>query len=254
MKVTIQQQYEIDLNKPIDISMPLAATPENPVAWYQGAPRFEPVVMGDFIGSVRSGKSSTNFYDLHINPHAHGTHTECLGHITAEHYSINDYLKTFHFFCTLISVTPDLIDEDLVITREQIAAAVNNNWQEALVVRTLPNDDSKLQRKYSNTNPPYLYADAVALLVENGVRHLLLDLPSVDREQDGGALRGHKTFWQVTDVQQVNADARFDATITELVFVPDTVADGMYFLNLQICSLENDASPSKPVLYELVAL
>jgi hypothetical protein len=43
-----------------------------------------------------------------------------------------------------------------------------------------------------------------------------------------------------------------DATITEMVFVPDAVADGIYLLNIQIASLETDASPSKPVLYPLL--
>jgi len=31
--------------------------------------------------------------------------------------------------------------------------------------------------------------------------------------------------------------------------VPDSMEDGNYILNLQIASLQTDASPSKPVLY-----
>jgi hypothetical protein len=43
-----------------------------------------------------------------------------------------------------------------------------------------------------------------------------------------------------------------DATITEFIFVPNTVLDGTYFLNLQIAPFENDATPSKPILYKVI--
>ncbi len=46
--------------------------------------------------------------------------------------------------------------------------------------------------------------------------------------------------------------ARFEPLAsTELIFVRDEVEDGSYLLNLQIASFENDASPSKPVLYKI---
>ena len=59
----------------------------------------------------------------------------------------------------------------------------------------------------------------------------------------------HKAFWNVKDVNNLNTNARLDATITEMIFVDDTLEDGSYLLNLQIDSFENDASPSKPILY-----
>jgi hypothetical protein len=74
-------------------------------------------------------------------------------------------------------------------------------------------------------------------------------LPSVDKEKDEGKLLAHKAFWNVTDVKNLNVDARLDCTITEMIFVSDEVKDGSYLLNLQIASFENDASPSKPILY-----
>jgi hypothetical protein len=77
-------------------------------------------------------------------------------------------------------------------------------------------------------------------------------LPSIDKEKDEGKLLAHKTFWNVTDVKNLNADARLDCTITEMIFVPDAVKDGSYLLNLQMASFENDASPSKPVLYTIM--
>lgn len=254
--ITKIHNFEIDLSKPIDISIPITNDEKNPIAWYQNAPEINPVVMGDWIGKVSEGKSSTNFNNLFFNPHAHGTHTECLGHITKEFYSINQCLKQFFFWATLISVQPEKVGEDLVISKSQIEKALQSVQNseiksEAIVIRTLPNEASKKSLKYSNTNPPFLSEEAALFLRESGIQHLLIDLPSVDKERDEGKLVAHKAFWNVTDVNHLNVDARLNSTITEMIFVPNEVHDGNYVLNLQIASFENDASPSKPILYSI---
>ena len=251
MKAKINN-FEIDLSKPIDISISLSNTDENPIAWYIDKPVIEPVVFGDWIGKVSAGKSSTNFNTIFFNPHGHGTHTECLGHITRDFYSINQCLKQFFFRAELISVQPELHDEDFVVTKNQIQKALNGKFTEAIVIRTLPNLASKKHLKYSNTNPPYLAEDAALFIRESGIKHLLIDLPSVDKEKDDGKLLAHKAFWNVLDVNDLNIDARLDCTITEMIYVAEDIKDGNYLLNLQIASFENDASPSKPVLYAIV--
>jgi kynurenine formamidase len=210
------------------------------------------VKFGEWVGKVSSGMSSTNFNNIFFNPHGHGTHTECLGHITRELYSINQALKQFFFMAELISVSLEKRGEDLVITKEAVEKALNGKTPEAIIIRTVPNEDSKKSRKYSHSNPPYLEEAAARFIRECGIQHLLIDLPSVDKEKDEGKLLAHKAFWNVTDVNQLNADARLKATITEMIFVPDTITDASYLLNLQIASFENDASPSKPVLYAIV--
>jgi len=245
------KNFKVDFSKPIDISITLTNTDENPIAWYIEKPEIEPVRFGDWIGKVSEGSSSTNFNNIFFNPHGHGTHTECLGHITKEFYSINDTLKTFFFTAELVSVIPEIQDEDLVITKDQIEKALQGKSPEAIVIRTLPNLNEKLSKKYSNTNPPYLDENAAIFLRESGVKHLLIDLPSVDKEKDEGKLLAHKAFWNVKNVDILNEDARLDATITELIYANDEVLDGSYLLNLQFASFENDASPSKPVLYEI---
>jgi len=249
MKAKIQN-FEIDLSKPLDISIPLTNTDANPIAWYLEKPIIEPVVFGDWIGKISEG-SSTNFNNISFNPHGHGTHTECLGHITKEFYSINTCLKQFFFFAKLISVQPELQYDDLVISKIQIENALNGSSPEALVIRTVPNNSDKLSKKYSNTNPPYLSEDAAIFIRENGIQHLLIDLPSVDKEEDGGELLAHKAFWNVKNGNELNSDARLDCTITEMIFVSNQILDGSYILNLQIASFENDASPSKPILYQV---
>lgn len=243
--------FEVDLSKPIDISISLSNTDENPIAWYIEKPVIEPVVFGDWIGKVSEGSSSTNFNNIYFNPHGHGTHTECLGHITKEFYSINQSLKQFFFLAELVSVLPELQNEDLVITKIQIKNALKGTSPEAIIIRTLPNNSEKLSKKYSNTNPPYLSEDAATFIREIGIQHLLIDLPSVDKEHDQGKLLAHKAFWNVQDVNNLNADARINCTITEMIFVNDAVKDGSYLLNLQIAPFENDASPSKPILFAI---
>ncbi|WNM19930.1 cyclase family protein [Flavobacterium capsici] len=250
MKAIIDNKFEIDLSKPIDISIPLSNTDKNPIAWYIEKPQIEPVKFGDWIGKVSEG-SSTNFNNIFFNPHGHGTHTECLGHITKAFYSINQCLKQFFFSAELISIQPESFANDLVITKSQLEKALENKNSEALIIRTLPNSESKKSKNYSNTNPPYLSEEAAIFIREKGIQHLLIDLPSVDREEDEGKLLAHKAFWNVKDVENLNKDARLNCTITEMIFVADEVADGSYLLNLQIASFENDASPSKPILYKI---
>ncbi|MFT5902230.1 MAG: arylformamidase, partial [Bacteroidia bacterium] len=100
----------------------------------------------------------------------------------------------------------------------------------------------------SGHNPPYLHHEAVAFLVDNGCKHLVLDVPSIDRESDEGKLLGHKVFWNFPEAP------RMDCTVTELAFIPDEVEDGLCLLNLQVAPIENDASPSRPVVYPLIAV
>lgn len=236
------EEFEIDLNKGLDISLPITTDPNAARAWYIDPPKMEPVVLGDWIGDVNKG-SGVNFYNIHFNPHAHGTHTETAGHVLSPRYSINEHLKEFFFLAELISVRPEINGENQEITLDLLKNAKNKN-HEAIIIRTLPNEDVKLQTNYSNTNPPYITVEGIDWLREQGVKHLLIDLPSVDPEQDGGAVAAHHAFWHT------EGEIRLDCTITELVYVPDEIQDGEYFMNLQVAAFENDAAPSRPLLFE----
>ena len=238
-----QQQYQIDLSKPLDISLSLRGDDKNPVAWYLKAPKISPVQDGNWVGKVSQG-ASVNFNNIQFNPHGHTTHTECVGHITPDFHGINESLKTFFFSAKLISVEPEKMGGDEVITKEQLNSVFREGEAQAVIIRTLPNSIAKRSKHYSHTNWPYLLEDAAAYLRECGVVHLLIDLPSVDREEDGGKLLAHKAFWSYPK------NTRYHATITELIYVPNRIEDGFYFLNLQPASFENDAAPSRPVLYK----
>jgi arylformamidase len=193
---------------------------------------------------VKEG-GACNVNNIIFNPHGNGTHTECVGHISKENFTINQCLKKFFFFAKLISVQPEQDSGDLIITKKQVESAVGSEVPEAIIIRTLPNPDEKMLRQYSGNNPPYLHHEAAKWICEKGIEHLLLDLPSVDREDDGGKLLAHHEFWRYPH------NIRMTSTITELIYVPSSVPDGNYFLNLQIASFENDASPSKPLLFKV---
>ena len=155
--------YTILVDKPIDISIPLRASKDNVNAWYLPPPKIYPVKLKDWEGSVKSG-ASVNFNSIEFNPHAHGTHTECVGHITDEVYSINTTLNQFLFIAELITVVPESLGRDLIISEKQLRFAIGNKKREALIIRTLPNTKDKLNRQYSNTNPPYLSEAAAEIL------------------------------------------------------------------------------------------
>lgn len=240
------KEYKVDFFKPIDISMPLSSSKDCASAWYVEPMKLEPVVMGDWIGDVNKG-GSVNFRTVTFNPHGNGTHTECAGHISKEFYTINKSLDRFMFVAELITVLPEVTDAgDFIISRKQIEILLKDSPKpEALVIRTLSNGLNKLTTNYSNTNPPYLQKGAIEYMNSLGIVHLLIDMPSVDRESDGGKLEAHHAFWNYPENVQLNK------TITELIYVPNEINDGTYILNLQIAPFENDASPSKPVLYKV---
>ena len=229
----------------MDISIPLRGDSSNVNAWYLGHPKIEPHAEGDFVGKISEG-ASTNFNDIWFNPHAHGTHTECVGHITKEFHSVNQNLNRFFFYAEVVTIAPEKYQEDFVISRKQLQYAYGNKKRQAVVIRTLPNLKEKQSTQYSNTNPPYLLEQTAELLVEKEIDHLLIDLPSVDKEKDSGALLAHQAFWNTA------GKVRKNATITEFIFVPNSIKDGSYFLNLQVAPFENDASPSRPVLYKII--
>jgi kynurenine formamidase len=248
MIATIQynsRKLQIDLSKPLDVSIPLKSSRHNVNAWYLDPPKIEPVKEGEWVASVKEG-ACVNFNNIFFNPHAHGTHTECVGHITEAFHSVNQNLNQFFFLAEVVTVAPEKLKGDKVISKKQLQFAIGNKKRDAVVIRTMPNTKEKLTKQYSNTNWAYFLPEAVEFLVGKGIKHLLVDTPSIDKEKDDCELLAHNIFWNT------QGKMRMDATITEFVFIPNNVEDGEYLLNLQIAPFENDATPSKPVLYKIL--
>ncbi|MGY8909262.1 MAG: cyclase family protein [Flavobacteriales bacterium] len=248
MKATIEynsRKIEVNISNPIDISIPIDVSRKNVNAWYVGEPKIFPEEIDGEVVKVSEG-AVVNLNNIHFNPHSHITHTECVGHITKKVHSINKNLKYFIFLAEVVTIAPLFHNGDFIIGVKQLKTALRNKKRDAIVIRTLPNLEEKKSMQYSNTNPTYLSEKAAIYLREKGIKHLLIDLPSVDKEKDDGNLLSHNAFWNTA------GEIRMDATITEFIFVPNSVEDGEYLLNLMIAPFENDATPSKPILYEII--
>jgi arylformamidase len=209
--------------------------------------------------------SSCNCEVITLIPHCNGTHTECAGHLTRERLDAWRVAPAGFVPALLLSVLPQApagedsepqpqAGDELITQR-----ALERAWPagapfvpRALIIRTLPNTADKRVRDYTALNPPYLSQQAAALLVNRGILHLVVDVPSIDRAHDEGRLTAHRIFFGLPrGATELAAATRAAATITELAFVPDTLADGAYLLQLQVPALSGDAVPSRPLLYPL---
>lgn len=260
------KKYSFKKSKAIDISIPMQFNGAQPNTYDVEMAASEPMETADFIGDTRRG-ASCNFEKVTLIPHCNGTHTECVGHISLERISIQETLRDAFIPAVLITVqpiesklckdkyVPTLNQEDMVITADSLKYEIDkydNHFLQALVVRTLPNEDSKKSRRYMELPPPFFSIEAMELISSLSVMHLLVDIPSVDRAFDEGRLTAHHIFWGVEQGSH-NVDPRAPSlkTITEMIYVPSNVNDGEYILNLQIVPFVSDASPSRPVLFEL---
>ena len=213
-------------------------------AYYAGPVKMEPYCSGDFVGSVAEG-GGVNYRDITFNPHGNGTHTECVGHITEKIHSVNESFSDFWQLAQVISFEPELANNGDRVVNNVAALDQLVEGATAIIIRTLPNDDSKFTQQYSGSNPTYLSDSFISSLVEAGIDHVLVDLPSLDKEVDGGELLGHRAFW--FNEGQPN----MKGTITELIYVHNEIVDGTYLLNLQVAPFENDAAPSRPLIFPL---
>ena len=236
------RRFTADLQAPIDISIPVS--PRGITAWGVERAEISPHKQGSFIGSVALG-GSVNFNDIHFNPHAHGTHTESMGHLIASSDSVNSILPPPWMLARLLTVRTR---SNVGIPHDEIEAVLEASGIPAVVIRSFPRPGAPKLHSWSGTQPAFLLPETARLLADRGVEHLLIDLPSVDPEQDGGALSAHKAFWGLPD------QPRKRATITELIDVPGDIPDGLYLLNLQMAAFTNDACPSRPVLFRLQPL
>ena len=260
------RRWKADLSAPIDLAITLQFPGPQPL-FFAGEPaRGTPLRMAGFTGAVASG-ASCNCSIYTVAPHCHGTHTECVGHVTDDATLLAELTPAPLALAVLVSVRPELLDSamaiapaaahaptDPVITRGMLAGAasrwVRDPWT-ALAVRTLPNEPGKRHRHYEGScAAPYFTTDAMHWIVERGVTSLVVDLPSLDRADDGGTLAAHRVFW---GLPAGSLDARLArrgrALVTELAYVPDHVPDGLYLLDLQVPAFAADAAPSRPVLY-----
>jgi kynurenine formamidase len=260
----------VSLTNPVSLAIDLDFSQAQPRHFGAPPATSRPFAVPGFSGSVAHG-ASCNCQTLTLVPHCNGTHTECVGHLTREPLDAHRVAPLGFVPALLVSIEPVDAkasresadpaphDGDQLITRQALEqswlAAITLFAPRALVIRTLPNPVAKQHQDYSGSTPPYLTREAANLLVERGIEHLVVDLPSIDRSHDEGRLTAHRIFFGLPSGSTALAQAtRARATVTELAYIPDTATDGPYLLELQVPALGGDAVPSRPLLYRLSGL
>jgi arylformamidase len=260
------KSYRIDLKYPVDISIPLQFDGNQPNFFGVPTAASRAYKGNGFIGDTQQS-GSCNVKGYSVIAHCNGTHTECVGHIVNQEVSIQKILQDVIFPATLITVNPEKAtvstdsyvpkkrNEDFVITKKEIEKAVedsNKGFLSGLIIRTLPNDSSKMRRDYNQYPAPFFSIEAMERISGLGIKHLLVDIPSVDRANDEGKMTCHHLFWEVEagskDIDESDASQK---TITEMVYLSDSIEDGNYFVNIQIPPFVSDAAPSRPVLFKI---
>lgn len=266
------RRWRADVTAPADLAIVLEFDGAQPSFFVATPASSVPLRIGGFTGSVANG-ASCNCAVHSLAPHCHGTHTECVGHVTRSPVTVASLTPVAPCVALVVSVRPEPLGaavaaipdghaaaEDLVIRQGALEAAASA-WRgapyTAVVIRTLPNAADKRHRAYSGSPSPapYFLPDAMRWLVERGVTSLVVDLPSLDRADDGGRLAAHREYWGLPMGCEDAAQAtRGQALVTELAYVPDSVPDGLYLLDLQVPAFGSDAAPSRPVLYPLLSI
>lgn len=262
-------RYAVATARGVSLAIPLDPHGAQPAHFGAPPARAAPLAAGGFVGDTGAG-GSCNCETITLVPHCNGTHTEGPGHLTDERLTLEGQALQPLYLAALVSVAaedgassaettePPPRPGDRLVTMRALAAALAASGDarpEAVVLRTLPNDPAKRTRDWMTPPmPPYFSREAMAWLVERGVRHLLVDLPSVDRLLDEGRLAAHRVFFGMPPEGRSAATVgRPDSTITEMIFVPDALADGIYALALQLAPWQTDAVPSRPLLFPLEA-
>lgn len=244
-----RRPIRIDFSAGCPLAILLDPHGPQPCFFASGPMHSEPIRNGNFTGDVRQG-GSCNAEILHWAPHCHGTHTECIGHVLAERVALLDTVDFTPGLAQLISLRAE---PSGLISREQVEDKVGRNREDpiALILRTLPNPPEKRYRDYQRGPVyPVLHAAAVSWLASLPLRHLLLDTPSLDAP-DNTALSNHRIWWGLTTPPQQHGYAPRRRSVTELIYVPNTLADGEYWLHFELSPILADANPSRPVVYPL---
>jgi arylformamidase len=248
-------EASVDLSSPISLAIPMNFSGRELRHFGAPAPTSRPFSVPGFSGAVATG-ASCNCSTITFTPHCNGTHTECVGHLTRESLDAHKVIPAGlipALVLSIESVDPSATQEsteplpragDRLVTAQAIEEAwISSGLSEprALVIRTSATIVDA---------PHYFSREAAAILVERGIEHLVVDLPSVDRVQDEGRLTAHRVFFGLPrESRELAESTRAFCTITELARVPEDVPDGWYLLELQVPALGGDAVSSRPLLY-----
>ena len=246
------KNFQIDPTSAVCLAIPYDYQGSQPNFFDSPPGKAVPFQNDDFIGEVKNDKGC-NVMIINQNIHSTGTHTECAGHILEKDIYIHDVLTPEFIRTELVSVTPkkwsqtnetyhcNVENDDWVITKKELSDKISHST-DGLVLRTLPNNTEKLIRKYDASNTAFFTTEAIIYLEYLKIKHLVVDLPTIDRTNDGGSLGNHHLFFE--------NEPPYKKTITEFAFIPNSVGEGPYFMLIEIPPMQLDAAPSRPFLFK----
>jgi len=258
--------FKINPDDVVDLSIPYHFNGDQPNFYNVKKGELTYLKTGETSWSVASGEGC-NVPEISMNIHCSGTHTESVGHLLKNTGDIGLILT--NPFMPAILITLDTTDfgesnenyHCLVNDNEKVISAKNifSNYKkflgtnpDVLIIRTKPNPKTKQYINFSDNPPPFLTNDAMVMICEMGINHLIVDIPSIDRMSDEGILGNHRIFWGDGLSPKTEIDAQSKKTITELAYIPNFVEDGFYFVNIQIPHFVCDAAPSRPLLCKIL--
>jgi len=260
------KSYSIDTSTGIDLSIPYNFNGKQPNFYDVEEGKLSSLKAAGNSWSVSEG-ASCNVPEISMNIHCSGTHTESVGHLLEDLGDIGALLIQPFISAVVITVEPEVYlnspdsyhcsvnKNERVISADMISMKYKNflkSAPDALIIRTKPNHPIKRFMQYSHHPPPFLTNNAMSTICQTEVKHLIVDTPSVDRMSDDGILGNHHIFWGDGLNPKSKVNPKSEKTITELAYIPNSVEDGFYFLNIQIPHFVCDAAPSRPLLYRVI--
>ena len=245
--------YKINQSSGKSLSIPYYYNGDQPSFYNADKGSAKPMEQNGFIGLVKD-KAGCNVMNINQNIHCTGTHTECAGHIMSDSISINDVLNHEYYLTELISVSSisaletnekyhvSFSKEDRVITKGMIEGKIPE-IASGLIIRTLPNLLSKMNQKYDTTNTIFFTKEAIKYIADCKIRHLVVDMPTIDKYDDDGKLGNHHLFFE--------NNPPYKKTITEMAYIGNEIMDGSYLMTIEIPPMVLDAAPSRPFIFDI---
>ena len=237
----------VDFSRGRSIGIMLDPDGPHPSFFSESPATTRPLEHGSFIGAMAHG-GSCNADVIEFSVHSHGTHTECIGHISPECHPVTETIDQQPTLMRLISIPSEWLEQGCFIPASALAGLASFDGG-AVALRTLPNHPSKQWRDYKEAEDfPVLSAAAMKLLAESTLLHFLTDTPSID-SPDSRTLENHSAWWGLDPGICAGVPDPASRSVTEMIFVPDDIEDGDYWLSLQLAPFASDAVPSRPVIY-----
>ena len=228
----------------------------------------QPLLVGDFSGRVDRG-ASCNASVLSITPHANGTHTEGVGHLTVERVDVQGLIPRRLLLATLLTVEPELAGDsadsssplpradDLLMTRGAIERAWPAPPAPGLAARAAVHAHAAQRARQVHRTARRIGAIPVTRgrQLAGGAAASITWCSMCRRPIAAAMAASSPRTASSSDCRRAAArcsqpsapGARSPNWLTS----DDALADGWYLLSLQSPAICGDAVPSRPVLYPL---